>query len=80
MKKTHDIGTSTYMYKTGNLKSHLMKTFPQLCFLQPHMGSQGHLVYVNDISREVLVEDRKLLHEVVYTVAQLTYQKRRQHM
>ena len=43
-----------------------MKTFPQLCFLQPQMHRQGHLVYVNDMSREVLVEDRKSLHEEMY--------------
>ena len=47
VKVTHDMDASTY--KTGNLKTRLMKTFPQLCFLQPQMRSQGHLVYVNDI-------------------------------
>ena len=30
------------------------------------MHRQGHLVYVNDMSREVLVEDRKSLHEEMY--------------
>ena len=65
VKSTHNMDASTY--KTGNLKTRLMKTFPQLCFLQPQMRSQGHLVYVNDISKEVLVEDRKLLHEVMYS-------------
>ena len=58
-------GTDASSYKTGNLKSRLAKKFPQLCFITPHMRSQGDIVYVNDISTEVLVEEQKVLRESV---------------
>ena len=65
VKATHGVDAASY--KTGNLKTRLMTSFPQMCFQQPQMRSQGYLVYVNNISKEVLVEDQKLLQEEMFS-------------
>lgn len=63
VKITH--GVDAKSYKSGNLKKRLVKKFPQLCFVTPHMPSQGDIVYVNDISTADLVEEKKVLQETV---------------
>ena len=62
-------GKEADSYKTGNLKTRLMKKFPQLCFITPHMRSQSEIVYVNDISTAALVEDKELLQDAMQITA-----------
>uniref|UniRef100_UPI00358E324A uncharacterized protein n=1 Tax=Myxine glutinosa TaxID=7769 RepID=UPI00358E324A len=72
LKKVNDIfikqikishGVEANSYKSGYLKHRLSKKFPQLCFITPHMKSQGDIVYVNDISTATLVEKQTNLQE-----------------
>ncbi|KAJ8049553.1 hypothetical protein HOLleu_02339 [Holothuria leucospilota] len=51
-------GVDASGYKTGNLKQRLRKRFPQLCFITPHMRSQGDIVYVDDIPTASLIEEK----------------------
>ncbi|CAB3999122.1 Hypothetical predicted protein [Paramuricea clavata] len=67
VKLTH--GKEADSYKTGNLKTRLMKTFPQLCFITPRMRSQSEIVYVNDISTAALVEEKELLQDAMQITA-----------
>ena len=67
VKLTH--GKEADSYKTGNLKTRLMKKFPQLCFITPRMRSQSEIVYVNDISTVALVEEKELLHDAMQITA-----------
>ena len=67
VKLTH--GKEADSYKTGNLKTRLMKKFPQLCFITPRMRSQSEIVYVNDISTAALVEDKELLQDAMQITA-----------
>ena len=59
--ETHGVDASSY--KTIYLKQRLIKKFPQLCFIRPHMRSQGYIVYVNDIEHNTVVEQNTLLVE-----------------
>ena len=50
-------------YKTTYLKQRLIAKFPQLCFIRPHIRSQGYIVYVNDIEHDTVVEQKAVLAE-----------------
>uniref|UniRef100_UPI00358FE14D uncharacterized protein n=1 Tax=Myxine glutinosa TaxID=7769 RepID=UPI00358FE14D len=72
LKKVNDLfikqikishGVEANSYKSGYLKHRLSKKFPQLCFITPHMKSQGDIVFVNDISTATLVEKQTNLQE-----------------
>ncbi|CAB4008053.1 Hypothetical predicted protein [Paramuricea clavata] len=67
VKLTH--GKEADSYKTGNLKTRLMKKFPQLCFITPRMRSQSEIVYVNDISTAALIEEKELLQDAMHITA-----------